>query len=387
MKFKMNRFFTKKTLLMFLFSLLFGVTQLNAQQYKISGYFQPQMQINEANDNGYLFGVRRGRMKFEFNKDIVKADISLDVTEKGIAIKGVSLLIKEPFWDIFSFRAGIFSRPFGYEVGLSNSLRESPERALITQKLFPDEQDLGVMLSVGAPKNTLLHGLKLDAGLFSGNGIRLDDDHRVDFIGHLYYKKSFENINFGIGTSLYRGSTNNADSSLFTVENGKWNETKVNPNQKLRRQYIGFDGQFELKSVIGKTKLSGEYVFGKQPSQSSDFLAPKGNTYSIDKPFSFNRKFMGGYIAFVQSIAQLPLSAIVKYSWLDPNTELKGDEIYNKTDLQLSTIGFGLLWDINKDLKLTAYYEVNQNEKTANVKSYDKDVKDNGFTLRLQYVF
>ena len=44
--------------------------------------------------------------------------------------------------------AGVFNRPFGHEIGYSTSGLESPERATIIQYFFPDERDLGAMLTL-----------------------------------------------------------------------------------------------------------------------------------------------------------------------------------------------------------------------------------------------
>ena len=58
-----------------------------------------------------------------------------------------------------------------------------------------------------------------------------------------------------------------------------------------------------------------------------------------------------------------------------------------KGDISYQTIGFGLIWKINNELRATAYYEVIQNEKSKNVKGYEEDIKDDIFTFRLQYKF
>ncbi len=88
----------------------------------------------------------------------------------------------------------------------------------------------------------------------------------------------------------------------------------------------------------------------------------------------------------------IPLSAVVKYDWYDQNSKVSGDEIgflnnTSKGDLSFNTLGFGLIWKINKDLRATAYYEILKNELSQNLSGYDVDKKDNLFTLRLQYKF
>ena len=43
--------------------------------------------------------------------------------------------------------AGLFARPFGYEVNLGLLFRETPERGRMSQILMPAERDIGVMVS------------------------------------------------------------------------------------------------------------------------------------------------------------------------------------------------------------------------------------------------
>lgn len=63
------------------------------------------------------------------------------------------------------------------------------------------------------------------------------------------------------------------------------------------------------------------------------------------------------------------------------------NQVNNKADLSFSTFGFGAYWTINPALRLTAFYDINTNERTNFINGYDKDIKDNLFTLRLQYKF
>ncbi|MFA6201226.1 MAG: hypothetical protein WC679_12560 [Bacteroidales bacterium] len=378
------------------------------EKFKVSGYVQAQAEVGQikagaktgANSGSYneaidgknaesftRYGIRRGRIKFQYTEKFVKSVFQLDITDKGIGIKDAYIQIDEPLLKVFSLKAGIFDRCFGDEISYSSSLRETPERSLIFQKLFPDERDLGGQLTIAAPKNTMLEGLKLDAGLFSGNGIRTDDNGKLDFIGHLKYDKSLSNMAFGLGASLYSGTTNNADSNYYTVKDGVWTREVVDKNQTNKRQYIGFDGQFTIETPMGLTNIRGEYLFGEQPSTSGDFGSPKANTYDATKPFSYKRNFSGGHIYFLQDIYMTPLTLVLKYTYLDPNTDLKGDEIKNKADVAMTSFGIGGLWRINSSLRLMGFYEINSNEKTTGVSGYNEDLKDNLFTLRLQYKF
>lgn len=93
--------------------------------------------------------------------------------------------IKDPWTKRCQLMAGVFNRPFGHEIGYSTSGLESPERATIIQYFFPDERDLGAMLTLRAKETSPIGFLRLDAGLFAGNSINRETDSRKDFIGRL----------------------------------------------------------------------------------------------------------------------------------------------------------------------------------------------------------
>jgi phosphate-selective porin len=53
----------------------------------------------------------------------------------------------------------------------------------------------------------------------------------------------------------------------------------------------------------------------------------------------------------------------------------------------MNTFGFGAMWNINPALRLMAFYEMTTNENSTSIAGYDTDIKDDLFTLRLQYKF
>ncbi|MDR0789921.1 MAG: OprO/OprP family phosphate-selective porin [Bacteroidales bacterium] len=356
-------------------------------QVKISGYVQGQFQYGEpnaalkvgtANDNTdedfNRIGLRRGRVKFTAENGIASGVFQLDITEKGLGIKDAYLTIKDKWQGIVAVKAGIFDRPFGYEISYSSSQRESPERSTIFQTLFPDERDLGAMITLQAPSTSAWSILKLEAGLFAGNGIKLETDNEKDFIGHLSASKSIDdNFKFGVGVSYYNG------------------KVYKNAEQFVKREYFGFDAQLAVISVLGMTKLHGEYLFGSQPGSRTSSKSPNASTLPAADTYNYMRDFAGGYVMLVQDFGTLPLSAVVKYDVYDPNAKLKGNDIgLNDSgvgDVSFNTLGFGLLWRANSNIRLQAFYEMVTNEKSNNLANYASDRKDNVFTLRLQYKF
>lgn len=188
------------------------------KKLKVFGYIQGQYQwgeedallkVGSANENPEKafnrLGIRRGRIKFVYEEGIATGVFQLDITEKGVGFKDAYLSIKEPWSKTNTLRIGVFDRPFGNEINYSSSRRESPERSTVFQTLFPEERDLGAMITLQAAKTSPLNIFKLEAGLFAGNGIKQETDNRKDFIGHLSVAKVLKNIQLGGGVSYYNG--------------------------------------------------------------------------------------------------------------------------------------------------------------------------------------
>ena len=417
------------------------------QKLKVSGYIQTQYQYGEAaadgnnfklakransyESNAYYpgstdykgldgfgrFGIRRGRFKLTYEEGLVSGVAQIDITDKGIndaalpgrnvvMFKDLYLNVKDPWFGTNAFKAGIFDRPFGHEITYSSSNRESPERSRIFQMLFPDERDLGAMLTLQPAKTSVWNLFKLEAGLFAGNGIKPQIDSHMDFIGHLSASKVFgSDMLLSGGISLYCGGVLQTDSSTYVMKGNKFeveSKSRSNIGRLATRQYIGLDLQYSVISSWGMTQLRAEYLFGKHPGNASGAYSFSLN--DIQSGPVYMRNISGGYVIFVQDLGQSPISAIVKYDWYNPNTDVSGDNIAvanSRTgtgDIAMSNVGLGLMWRMNPALKLTAYYDFVSNETTTNL----KDTKDgnniikygyegkrpmNVFTLRLQYKF
>ncbi|MCD8179405.1 MAG: OprO/OprP family phosphate-selective porin [Tannerellaceae bacterium] len=363
---------------------------------KVSGYIQTQFQSGQENaslkvgsgkasteDSFNRIGVRRGRVKFTFEEGITSAVFQLDFTDKGgVKFKDAYLNVKDPWFRTSALRAGIFDRPFGYEIDYSSSRRESPERSAIFQMLFPDERDLGAMLILQPSKESSLHALKFQGGLFAGNGIKADVDNRKDFIGQLRIDNNLGQAGtYGIGISTYLGGVLQQTEDVYTMKDKSFvvDSKESNKGKYAKRQYFGVDGQIALKSDAGQSKLTAEYIFGKQPGTEKI----NGSITDLIADDIYIRNISGGYVMFVQDLGRSPFQAVVKFDWLDLNTKISGNEVKSNADRSQNTIGFGLLWNATKDLRLQAYYEVNNFEKSEHLDKVKADV----FTLRLQYKF
>lgn len=356
--------------------------------------------------------VRRGRIKFAYDNELTSYVLQVDVTEKGLGLKDAYLAIKDPWKQFVTLTAGVFNRPFGYEITYSSSARETPERARIFQTLFPQERDMGAMITLNPMKGTKYDWIKLDAGLFAGNGINPGFGSKKDFIGHLYFAKANRNetVKFGGGVSYYNGNVfqgtkyvyNPGEVADVTLPN-LVDSTASNKFGFAKRKYLGFDGQVSIQSPIGFTTVRAEYITGTQPvSKGSNVSLSTGTAPAYD---TYIRKFSGGYVYFIQNIGQTKNQLVIKYDWYDPNTKVKGSDIIAKTaagkntalgtaDIKFTTVGLGWNYRFNAQVKFMAYYEIVKNETTKlssagtnGTTNTAKDLKDNVFTLRVQYKF
>lgn len=217
------------------------------------------------------------------------------------------------------------------------------------------------------------------------------------------------------------------------------------------RKYLGFDMEVSFMSPFGKTTLRGEYISGIQPSainykdvEQAYIIYSGMNTFSPTGPFlgvswpmydqpqpynpsgvkpteknhhTFIRKFSGGYFYWIQNIFDSKHQVVFKYDWYDPNTEIAGaditydDDLYlndptyikpylSPADVKFETMGFGFNFYLNEKTKLMLYYEHPKNEITdlkayeGDIRlgrmpspGYDRDIKDDVLTVRLQYKF
>jgi hypothetical protein len=394
---------------------------------KVSGYIQSQFQLadtagiesfaggNFPSGIDNRFSVRRGRFKLAYDYSFSQYVIQVDVTEKGVGIKDAYVSFTEPWLQSFALTAGVFDRPFGYEISYSSSLRESPERSRMFQTLFPGERDLGAKLTFQPPKTSRFNFIRVDAGLFSGAGPTVVDfDRYKDFIGHIAFNKSFrdEHVKLGLGLSYYNGGWRQGTKYTYSLMDFTGNGT--NPifgytpdsvttaaGDRLRREYFGTDAQLTLDLPIGITQLRGEFIIGRQPGIDKSSASPSTQP-STD---AYLRNFMGGYAYLVQNIGQTRNQVVLKYDVFDPNTSVSGNQIgvlaglpkgvkaTNAYDAKYSTFGFGWIYRFNSQVKITAYYDWVINETTANIispstlKDLSTDRKDNVFTIRVQYKF
>jgi len=385
---------------------------------RIGGYMQPQYQVaSEEGARTYSGGdfpahsnnrfmLRRGRIRFDYarfnanDKPSLQFVFQFDGTERGVFIRDFWGRVFENKWEFFAFTTGMFARPFGYEVNLSSSDRESPERGRMSQILMRTERDVGAMVSFEPrARKDFFNFIKLDAGFFNGPGLTAltDFDSFKDFITRAGIKPfpvandiwissavSYFNGGFRQNNQYQYKTSNNGGIPTFVLDSSM---DKI--GTKAPRKYRGVDAQVKIKGKWGFTELRAEYWRG---TQTASYITSETPTLLLlsNEPY-YIRHFNGAFFCFLQNIINQHHQLGVKLDWYDPNTDVKGLEIlqdnnFGPADIRYQTLGFGYIYYFNENLKLTLWFDDVKNEKT-NLPGFTEDLKDNVFTARLQFRF
>jgi hypothetical protein len=381
----------------------------------ISGYMQPQFQVaqskgapsyeggnfSEFSDNRFM--LRRARLKFDYvlpskDKDFPKAlfTFQFDATERGVFVRVMFVRVYEPKHKNFSIATGLVARPFGFEVNLSSSYRETPERGRMSQILMPTERDLGAMLMYESQKPNRKSPFKFDIGLFNGEGLSgtTDFDSYKDLISRFTLKplEVSNTIFISGGLSFLNGGWRQATKYKYEMseQGGKKvfavDSNLANIGDKAPKKYYGADVQMGYKHAWGKTEIRAEYWKGKQPGTASSTT----NAGTLPLMPTYIRNFDGAFFYFLQNIINQKWELMAKYDWYDPNTKAEKKEIgttnLSSADIKFSTLGFGITRYFTGNLKLLAYYDIVRNENTV-LSGFSSDSRDNIFTVRMQVRF
>ena len=392
------------------------------ENLNISGYMQPQFQVAQSdgaqsyaggNFSQYSrsrFMLRRARVKIDYllrtKSNFPKAlfTFQIDATERGVIVRDMFIRVFETKSNTLAMTAGFFARPFGFEVNLGSSYRETPERGRMSQILMPGERDLGVMFSFEPQSRShKLYHLKLDAGFFNGQGASgtTDFDSHKDYISRLTikpYKINKTELSGGLslllggwknGTKyIYEDGTNINGDKIFVVDSNSSNLGRSAP-----RHYYGADVQFKIHHQWGETEWRAEHWFGTQPGTATSTTNPGTlpNSNGLAVP-TYIRHFNGSFFYFLQNIINTKHQLVLKYDWYDPNIKVSDTEIgktgtnFTSADIKYNTLGVGYVYYFNPQTKITFYYEFVKNENTM-LTGYTTDQKDNVFTCRLQFRF
>lgn len=380
---------------------------------KFTGYFQPQFQWSDSVGIGSFAGgnfatgvdkrflVRRGRLKMTYDNGLSQMVLTLDATQNSVAANEVYVKFKEPWLQSFTGQVGIFDRSFGFEVPNSSGSLETPERGRMSQIIMPGEKDLGAQISLQTPKGTLFAPFKIDVGVFNGSNIAADFDYYKDLCSHLTYTHINQSQSFKLntGVSYYKGGWKSNNDTLYNVGTLNGAEGFVADTikdfklERTNRQYYDAELQISFDNPIGITTIRGEYIYGNQPGTSSTSTSPTTAPLNAagKAAKTYNRQFSGYYVYFLQNVFKTPLQLIAKYDVYDPNTQIEGTELtkaqgFSSADIAYTTLGLGLAWRWDANIRITAYYDMVTNETTG-LAGWGRDIPDNVWTFRVQFKF
>lgn len=391
------------------------------KKLKISGYIQSQFQMAEAKGVSSIaggnfpanvrsrFAVRRGRIKFNYANDLTQYVLQIDVTQNGVGIKDAYVSALDPWAKTVGLTAGVFDRPFGFEIMYSSGAREAPERSRMFQALFPGERELGAKIEV-MPQEGPFSFLNLRAGLFNGVLNTANENNGIkDFIGRAGMQLLFPQANAAVdgGVSLYAGKVTNASKFVHSIDPAsavkmyRVDSTASNLGGNHGRVYYGGDLQFYLDIPgFGGLSLRGEVITGTQPGTASgtSFYNPYTSSGAIDAASPlYVRKFLGWYAAWIQNVGA-DHQFVARYDVFDPNTDVRGSDVgaagsnLNAADLKISTLGLGWIYHFDASVKFVLYYDIVKNEKASpaaagSLAAFSRDLHDNVLTLRTQFRF
>jgi len=381
----------------------------------IGGYMQPQFQLaqskgapsyeggNFSEFSNSRFMLRRARVKLDYilpskENDFPKAlfTFQFDATERGVVVRDMFLRVYEPKKQNLALTMGLVARPFGFEVNLSSSYRETPERGRMSQILMPSERDLGAMLTYESQKRNGKSPFKFDIGVFNGQGVSgpTDFDSYKDLISRFTLKPIdvSKTIFVSGGLSFFNGGWRQATKYKYEMSEQNGNKFFVvdssdsNMGDKAPREYYGADVQLGFKHGWGKTEVRAEYWQGTQPGTSNT----TSNPGTLPLTPTYIRQFNGAFFYFLQNIINENWELMAKYDWYDPNTKVEKKEIgatnLTMADIKFSTLGFGITRYLSGNLKVLAYYSIVRNEQTL-LPGFTSDIEDDIFTLRMQVRF
>jgi phosphate-selective porin len=121
-------------------------------------------------------------------------------------------------------RGGQFVKPFGFDIQQSSSVRESPERGIFAEYLFPGERDRGAMISAKLDGlGDAWHGTQIFAAALNGNRFFSDSNRPLNY--NFRVRKVFDRLSLAVGASaqlgrqlLPPGTRGNNDENIYGAD-------------------------------------------------------------------------------------------------------------------------------------------------------------------------
>lgn len=357
------------------------------KKLKISGYFQGQYQhtdkmggfgkdaydANESIQDRIM--LRRARVKFDYKGKNTGVVIQGDFLNSGFTLKDAYLDFTEPFANLLKFRVGLFNRP-NFEVEYSSSQRESMERSEVIRTLYPNERDLGAMITIN-PDDMFNLQVAAFNNTYTGPIRQLLPNHKYFPLYYMlrltkeFYVPSAD-LAFDLGAHARIGQMAANNTSTIASETNTAVTNAVAIGDGINRTWYGVEGRI-FWDFLGGMKILGEYIMGS----NADQMSTDGS-----KAIRL-REFAGYYVLFVKNLGtdwQLAL----KYDSYDPNTKIADGDITNANDLTINTIGLGIHNYTLDKIRLSLWFDLISRQTND---AFTTSPVNNLTTLRFQYKY
>lgn len=312
----------------------------------VSGYAQTVFLSQETTTSGAYSGrtdnfrFRRARFKIT-GKGSENASFVSEVDAGGSSIASRDAYLQyafagDPYLGL-TLTAGQFVLPFGNELFVSSSLRETPEYSRIVQKFFPGERDRGIKFA-GATKDKI----RWMFAYVNGSGSNTEDvNTRKDICGNI--KASITNwIDLGISGYYGTGITTGIDvnDKVFNIGGKDYVvTTKKQADSKLMKRRLGAD----LQIYLPDTTIKGEYMEGR---------GVEGAVRDLNKTIK-------GYWAQITRNLTLKDVLMVKFDSMS-------DDPTSKTNYgTLGTWNYGIIHYLDDKTRVKFFYQRNVESKNS----------------------
>lgn len=374
---------------------------------KVSGYTHVQWQLAQSKGADAKFAggnfnpnsqsrlqLRRARIKVGYKRDYFSTTIAINVSSSGVSLIEANSSFHLPN-DIFKLSAGIVYLPFSYHVDYSSSSRLEPEMPRVIRSLIPTDAYLGGTATFKGKKGTELNNLNLVVGVYSNNDMNANLYSRRKVSGRLQYNKKYDNgFQWGVMTSALWGGVMNVGDTSYIYKKGTGYAVNSDAKDKYNKTLLlDVGAKIGFKTLAGSTKLSGEYLWGDQPSGKNSNMSPKNENILSTYGNIYNRQFEGYYVTLEHQFPIKSLFLMARYDVFDPNKKISANQIgiqsgTGEADVKFSTFGAGLAYEFcDKHFRITLYYEHIWNEKCANLKGFSSNILDDILTIRFQAKF
>lgn len=336
-----------------------------ALRFRPGNYVQFQWFDSQENRPGEGFQMRRFRISQTNTIDPrTQMRLSFDVAAGSQRISA-ELKDAQLIWDIeptvervgVQLLVGQQPLPLGYELERSSAERELPERALYNRTMFGGERGRGAFVRYGLSNNSFAHAgvwnslTYLDPQQTSANTFGNLGSSLAWHLGWRYYTLQYE---FGVA-----GFFGKRPGFTFNDPNNNNQPTRV---PSVDREFIYVDASAVDFLTEGLT-LRGELMLGKDRVPTtrvvSGVTVPRFTRAADILGYQLQATYRLNYRNFLT----------VRYDVFDPDTDRRGDST--------RTWGFAYSYFINPNARLTAAYEIPDEEGT--------EVRNNAWTVRLQY--